>query len=111
MGLFPSNFVTADLTVEPEMSKYFLVCHCTVILNSLIFSFLEQEFSNVRASKVFIKNAVPQSVYQAVDFNLGKKNVCVCIYMSLQKCKLRSVVEFNLIFLVSSVDNSVTNGV
>ena len=72
MGLFPSNFVTADLTVEPEMSKYFLVCHWTVIRNSLIFSFLEQEFSNVRASKVFIKNAVPQSVYQAVDFYLGK---------------------------------------
>lgn len=26
MGLFPSNFVTADLTAEPEMSKYFSVC-------------------------------------------------------------------------------------
>lgn len=24
MGLFPSNFVTADLTAEPEMSEYFL---------------------------------------------------------------------------------------
>lgn len=109
MGLFPSNFVTADLTVEPEMSKYFLVCHWTVILYSLKFSFLEQEFSNLGASRMFIKNAVPQSVYQAVDFYLGKEKVCLCICMSLQKCRSRSVVEFNLVFLVSSVDNSVTN--
>lgn len=35
--------------------------------------------------------------------------MCLCIYMSLQKCRLRSVVEFNLVFLVSSVDNSVAN--
>ena len=34
----------------------------------------------------------------------------MCVYLSLQKCKL-SVVEFNLVFLVSSVDNSATNAV
>lgn len=93
MGLFPSNFVTADLTVEPEMSKYFLVYHWTVILNSLKFSFLEQEFSNVRASKVFIKNTIPQSVYQAVDFYLGKKKyvrvyLFVIAEMQIKFCRI-----------------------
>lgn len=36
VGLFPSNFVTADLTAEPEMSKCKYLSSCVVVVLLLL---------------------------------------------------------------------------